>query len=76
MIDHWSCTCHLPKHFVDLYQASLKYKEGKNAETNFVQNYFSEDQLEMGHLDVADYLAYTEGTNGAMDGDGSTQFFP
>lgn len=26
MIDHWSCTCRLPKHFVDLYQDSLKYK--------------------------------------------------
>ena len=76
MSGHWSRTCRTPKHFVDLYQASLKSKKVKNAETNFVQNYFSEYQLEMTHLDVADYLAYPEGTSGAMEGDGSTQFFP
>ena len=34
MKGHWSRTCHTPKHFVDLYQASIKAK-GKEVEMNF-----------------------------------------
>ena len=37
MTDHWSHTCRMPKHFVELYQASIKKKE-KNVETNFIEN--------------------------------------
>ena len=35
MRGHWSRTCRMPKHLVDLYQASQKEKR-KNVETNFV----------------------------------------
>ena len=31
---HWSHTCRTPKHFVDLYQQSLKNKD-KKVETHF-----------------------------------------
>ncbi|KAL4649777.1 hypothetical protein ACB092_01G039100, partial [Castanea dentata] len=33
---HWSHTCHMPKHLVDLYQASLKEK-GKGVEVNLAE---------------------------------------
>ena len=36
MKGHWSRTYRMPKHLVDLYQASLNDKE-KSIETNFVQ---------------------------------------
>jgi len=29
MINHWSRTCRTPKHFVELYQASIKKKGEK-----------------------------------------------
>ncbi|GJX59630.1 hypothetical protein Tco_0291020 [Tanacetum coccineum] len=35
MKNHWSKQCRTPKHFVDLYQASIK-KKGKDIETNFI----------------------------------------
>ncbi|XP_060178314.1 uncharacterized protein LOC132608284 [Lycium barbarum] len=47
---HWSRTCWTPKHLVELYQASMKRKE-KNPEANFI----SEDQVDITHLDVADF---------------------
>ena len=33
---HWSCTCRTPKHFIDLYQASLK-NTGKRGESHAIQ---------------------------------------
>ena len=35
MKGHWSRTCRMTKHLVDLYQASVKGK-GKQIETNFI----------------------------------------
>jgi len=53
MTNHWSRICRTPKHLVDLYQASLKKKEG--AEMNLVEN--NQDGMIMDtHLDISDFL--------------------
>ncbi|XP_074348796.1 uncharacterized protein LOC141687419 [Apium graveolens] len=44
MKGHWRSTCRTSKHFVDLYQASLK-----NAETNFTEQ---NDSLGIAHLEA------------------------
>ena len=36
MTGHWSRTCRTPKHFVDLYQASLK-NTGKRGESHAIE---------------------------------------
>ena len=45
----------MPKHLVDLYQASLN-DNGKSVETNFVQGDFNYGNVDMTHLDVVDFL--------------------
>ena len=59
MKGHWSCTCRIAKHLVELYQASLKEK-GKNIEANFAsQGDFNGDHLHslgITHLDVVDFF--------------------
>nr|GME18798.1 uncharacterized protein LOC109192458 [Ipomoea batatas] len=52
MNGHWEHTCRTARHLVDLYQASLKDK-GKNIESN---NVFIDDDFDIPHLDVEDYL--------------------
>ncbi|GAV63680.1 hypothetical protein CFOL_v3_07198, partial [Cephalotus follicularis] len=59
---HWYRACGTMKHWVDLYQASLKEK-GKQVETNFIDHCNSlettqSDIVSMGttHLDIADFL--------------------
>jgi hypothetical protein len=37
MTNHWSRTCRIPKHLVELYQASIK-KKGNKVEINFTKN--------------------------------------
>jgi hypothetical protein len=37
MTNHWSRTCHTPKHLVEFYQASIKKKK-KVVEINFIEN--------------------------------------
>ena len=62
MQGHWSRTCRMSKHLVDLYQESLKSK-GKNIETNFITddfNNFSNSLEDITHLDVDDFLVYPE----------------
>lgn len=49
MSRHWSLTCRMTKHLVDLYQASVK--RGKNAEANF-----NEVELSTPTLDISNYL--------------------
>ena len=56
---HWSRTCRTPKHFVDLYQASIKAK-GKKVEMNFID---SDDPIDLTHLDVSDFF---ENPNGKL----------
>ena len=54
MANHWSRTCRMPKHLVELYQASLKKK--KNVEINFTEN-DPENKCHMDtHLDVSDFF--------------------
>ena len=67
MKGHWSRTCCTPKHFVDLYQASIKAKR-KEIETNFID---SDGQVDLSHLDVSNFF---ENPNEKIDhliGDGN-----
>ncbi|XP_031127793.1 uncharacterized protein LOC116029888 [Ipomoea triloba] len=52
MNGHWEYNCRTARHLVDLYQASLKDK-GKTIESN---NVFIDDDFDIPHLDVEDYL--------------------
>ncbi|XP_015068924.1 uncharacterized protein LOC107013556 [Solanum pennellii] len=63
---HYARDCRTPKHLVELYQESLKKKE-KNPESNFI----SENQVDITHLDVADFFAHPEGKIDHLIGDGS-----
>jgi len=61
MKGHWSHTCHMAKHLVDLYQSSLKGKE-KNIEIHFSHPQQGNDDiypLDITHLDVANYFEQT-----------------
>ncbi|KAK8313494.1 hypothetical protein V6Z12_D01G111200 [Gossypium hirsutum] len=62
--NHWSRTCHTPKHLVELYQQSLKDK-GKKIETNFVCENGKYDYGIIGttHLKVVDFFTTPEGNN-------------
>ena len=60
MKGHWSRTFHTPKHFVDLYQASIKAK-GKEIKMNFID---SDGSVDLTHLDVLDFF---ENPNGKID---------
>ncbi|XP_069144492.1 uncharacterized protein [Solanum lycopersicum] len=63
---HYAHDCRTPKHLVELYQESLKKKE-KIPEANFI----SENQVDITHLDVADFFAHPEGKINHLIGDGS-----
>nr|XP_004246815.1 uncharacterized protein LOC101254328 [Solanum lycopersicum] len=63
---HYARDCRTPKHLVELYQESLKKKE-KNPEANFI----SENQVDITHLDVADFFAHPEGKIDHLIDDGS-----
>ena len=75
---HCSCTCCTLKHFVDLYQASIKEK-GKRIETNFVDHNDLEDPMDldlpygvdMNHLDVSDFFEDVDGKFNNLIGDGN-----
>ena len=67
MKGHWSRTCHTSKHFVNLYQASIKAK-GKEVEMNFIN---SDGLVDLTHLDVSNFF---ENPNRKIDhliGDGN-----
>ena len=63
---HYAHDCCTPKHLVELYQESLKKKE-KNHEANFI----SENQVDITHLDVANFFAHPEGKIDHLICDGS-----
>ena len=72
MKGHWSRTCRMAKHLVDLYQASTKEK-GKGIEMNFAYHSDLEDHMgyfdtsngvDITHLDVSDFF---EDPNGKID---------
>ncbi|KAJ0567535.1 putative transcription factor interactor and regulator CCHC(Zn) family [Helianthus annuus] len=54
MSNHWSRTCHTPKHLVEAYQRMMKEK-GKNAETNLIENEPSATISDV-HLDACDFI--------------------
>ena len=59
---HWSRVCRTPKHLIDLYQKSIKNK-GKGIESNFagLDDDIDDGQMDVTHLDVADFYAHLEG---------------
>ncbi|KAK2366620.1 ARM REPEAT PROTEIN INTERACTING WITH ABF2 [Trifolium repens] len=71
---HWSRTCRTPKHLVDLYQQSLKNKD-KKIESHFAcdDDDFDYGNMDVTHLDVADFLADPDGKIDHLMGDGSVQ---
>ncbi|PIN03201.1 hypothetical protein CDL12_24279 [Handroanthus impetiginosus] len=75
---HWSRICRTPKHLVELYQASLK-KKNKNVETNFTNsiNNFDNDNdtndIDIAHLDVADFFEHPEDKIDHLIGNGNVQ---
>ncbi|XP_027062948.1 uncharacterized protein [Coffea arabica] len=65
MEGHWPRTYRTAEHLVNLYQASLK-KKGKGVETNFIDqnnDYDDADNVDMTHLDVADFFEHPENVN-------------
>ena len=75
MKGHWSRICRTPKHLVDLYQESLKKKDKKAVETNFVSKdeNVDDDLNDMTHLDVADFFIQPEANIGHLFGDENLQ---
>ncbi|XP_070003050.1 uncharacterized protein LOC142165828 [Nicotiana tabacum] len=50
---HWAKICRIPKHLVELYQASLK---NKGPEANLVYD----NEFDITHLDVADFFEHPD----------------
>ncbi|XP_070014124.1 uncharacterized protein [Nicotiana sylvestris] len=61
---HWANICRVPRHLVELYQASLK---NKGLETKFV----SENDFDITHLDVVDFFEHPDGKIDYLICDGS-----
>ena len=57
MKKHWTCTCRIPKHLVDLYQALIKAK-GKEIEMNFTDG----DVLDLTYYDIDFFEGLSEKT--------------
>ncbi|KAK9671521.1 hypothetical protein RND81_12G036000 [Saponaria officinalis] len=77
---HWSRTCRTGKHFVDLYQQSLKDKCEKKIEANFTvendkveTNFADEKDNYGGFLDVSDFFSDPDRRIDHLIGDGSVQ---
>ncbi|XP_028766617.1 uncharacterized protein LOC114724435 [Neltuma alba] len=75
---YWSRTCHTPKHLVDFYQESLKNKSKGNdkmprVKTNFVdeEGNFDYGNIDVTHLDIADFFADSNGKIDHLIGDGN-----
>ncbi|CAM8885676.1 unnamed protein product [Rhodiola kirilowii] len=75
MKGHWDRTCRTPKHFVDLYKASLK---GKGVEANFTEqknddpmNLAQLDPMIMTHFDVGDFYENVNGEPSQPTNDGN-----
>ncbi|KAK6115399.1 hypothetical protein DH2020_007668 [Rehmannia glutinosa] len=72
---HWSRTCRTAKHLVELYQASIHNKD-KNAEAKFTSDHPEDDNfddlnVDITHLDVADFFEHPEGRIDHLIGDGN-----
>ena len=53
MNKHWARACRTPKHFMDLYQASIKEK-GKRFETYFTENAYDIANIEVNNALMED----------------------
>ncbi|XP_075103648.1 uncharacterized protein LOC142178222 [Nicotiana tabacum] len=62
--EHWENICRIPKHLVELYQASLK---DKAPDANFVYD----NEFDIIHLDVTDFFEHPNGKINHSIGDGS-----
>ncbi|XP_054786877.1 uncharacterized protein LOC129293067 [Prosopis cineraria] len=75
---HWPRTCRTPKHLIDLYQESLESKS-KNKEAKIETHFASEEgdsdygDMDVTHLDVADFFADLNGRIDHLIGDGNVQ---
>ncbi|XP_070007348.1 uncharacterized protein [Nicotiana sylvestris] len=61
---YWANICRVPRHLVELYQASLK---NKGPEANFVYD----NEFDITHLDVADFFEHSDGKIDHLISDGS-----
>ncbi|XP_070029547.1 uncharacterized protein [Nicotiana sylvestris] len=61
---HWAKICRIPKHLVELYQASLK---NKGSEANLVYD----NEFDITHLGVADFFEHPDEKINHLIGDGS-----
>ncbi|XP_070029519.1 uncharacterized protein [Nicotiana sylvestris] len=61
---HWANICRVPRHLVEIYQASLK---NKGLEANFVYD----NEFDITHLDVADFFEHPNEKIDHLIGDGS-----
>ena len=67
MTGHWSCTCRTPKHFVDLYQASLK-NTGKRGESHAIEiNLTAITTVEANNISVGGTPLAPEVANASLD---------
>ncbi|KAJ0035486.1 hypothetical protein Pint_26071 [Pistacia integerrima] len=85
MKGHWSRSCRMPKHLVELYQASLKEKEtntnansayqNENREANiaYQDDNFDHGPVDITHLDVAGFFKNLEGRIDQLIGGGNVQ---
>ena len=67
MKGHWSHTCHMAKHLVDLYQASIKEKD-KMIEMNFTDG----NGLDSTYYDANFFEDSSENTNYVMNDENIT----
>ena len=67
MTGHWSRTCRTPKHFVDLYQASLK-NTGKHGESHAIEiNPAAITTVEANNISVGGTPLIPEVENASLD---------
>ena len=67
MTGHWSRTCRTPKHFVDLYQASLK-NTGKHGESHAIEiNPVAITTVEANNISVCGTPLIPEVANASLD---------
>ena len=67
MTRHWSRTCRMPKHFVDLYQSSLK-NTGKRGESRAIEiNHAAITTVEANNISVGGTSLALEVANASLD---------
>nr|GFB01258.1 hypothetical protein [Tanacetum cinerariifolium]GFB01259.1 hypothetical protein [Tanacetum cinerariifolium] len=70
MKTHWAKQFRTSRHFVDLYQASLK-KKGKDIETNFIDNFNDDGPIPNVRFDSLDFFDDVEDVVASFSNDGN-----